>query len=232
MSEEKWKEDLKKEKQERRNQFKSLTLKQKAVYIWDYYKLIIIGSLIGFVIVGNIIYTIAKPEPAYAMNLVMVNTSMIMEEEHKVFTDYEKATGLTETGEKISINSNIRLSGDMQSQTDFANYQLLSVLLMTNEIDLMLSDETIFKTMAASGGFYEISDILSEDILKKYEDYIVSVTDEETKKTYACGIKLPEDTILIQEEIYTTSPVAGILSGTENKEEAIKLLLYLLGEKI
>lgn len=227
MSEKEWKEQQKREKKEKLKQLKGLSFKQKAAYIWDYYRFWIIGTIIVVAIGGNLIYTMLKPKPVYSMNLVMVNSNMYQVEETTVFTDFEEAAGFSDP---INVNSNIQLNVEMTSQTDAANYQLLSVMFMTKELDLLLADKPVFDKVGASGGFYEISDVLSEELIEKYEDRLITTTNEESKETFICGIRLSEDCILVEEQIYMEAPIAGVMYGSENKEEATKLLLYLLGE--
>ena len=48
-----------------KEKFKSMNSKQKLEYIWEYYRFTILGTIIGVLLVGNLVYTMLKPKPNF-----------------------------------------------------------------------------------------------------------------------------------------------------------------------
>lgn len=152
---------------------KNGTVKQKIIYIWDYYKWhIIIPLVLVIAIVSHIINVITAPD--VILNGVLMNVYSM----ENSFSGDEFLTGFYEK-QKIDpkeqeVNLNMNLYFSTQSET--ANYESMQVLMAwhaADSLDFIGSDLSCMTELTYRGYFSDLREVLTEEQITKYEPYFL-----------------------------------------------------------
>ena len=130
-----------------KEKFKSMNSKQKLEYIWEYYRFTILGTIIGVLLVGNLVYTMLKPKPNFDNHLI-VTAMMTLD------TDKEE---LDRAYFKENFNSDIYYIPADWSVTDQAtivNDQMMMLKIQVREADVFAMSQARFDRYMEIEGFY------------------------------------------------------------------------------
>lgn len=216
---------------DRNTKFEDLSTKEKIEHIWTYYKFWIIGAIAVIWLICYLIYKFIHPDPDTIMNAVLVNADYTEAVEENAFMRYLDENGYNREEETIAVNDGlwINLEATMGKRED--NYsETLAVLLMGGGIDVLAGPEDIFALVGESGAMEDVRTLLSSELAAKYQDRFFMVVSEDTGEEMPCAIWLEADNPLAQDGYYAGEILVGIPNTTRNKELAIDVLLYLLGE--
>ena len=205
---------------------KELPTKKRISYIWDYYKLWIIGGLFALYTLISGIYQYATAKECL-LQLIMVNAKISINE--TIFAeDYLVAAGFDL--EEYELNaSSIELKMTPESyQQDYYTMQSMIARLTSGDIDIFAASASIFAPYAAEGYLMNLKEIFTESELSEYEAYIVYTTDSKTNETYPCAFDFSQNKWIKQHGYYSDSCQFGILYNSSNIEQAKDFLLYIL----
>lgn len=211
-----------------RNRFKEMPFKEKVQHIWEYYKLAVFGIILGIIIIVSIIVGISRKKPEVILNVSMVNCNTFQVTEQDVFQRYLLENGYDMEAQTIVVKTNYKISEDISGTLALTSYQALNTSMALGEVDLLIGDDDVFQMFGSAKGFKSLSEVLTKEILEKYEDQLYTVIDTETKKEVVCGIRLQEDNPLVKDGYYEGSVLVGFPYSTTNQELAVEMLLYLL----
>ncbi|MEG0012899.1 MAG: hypothetical protein RR915_05485 [Cellulosilyticaceae bacterium] len=212
-------------KKTNKDKFKELAGKKKIEYIWDYYRWHIVGVILGILAIWQVVVIINKPPmPVYTTDIV-VSGGISMDEEI-----------IDQTLEKYNteFDANIQfmpVNWNSMDQSTMATEQLLALKMMVREVDLMILGEAKFEKYQ----LVENSDALMaldripelEEVLKQYEDKLLTFTSKEDGKEHVFGIKVDKldkiEGVVMGEEL-----VLCLVNPPKNVEPAIDMVKYIL----
>lgn len=204
--------------------------KEKIGYIWDYYKLWIIGGcgvLILFVTI--LIQTLGIHKDTF-LQVTLVNADTVTVDNSSLFDDFEKEY-CDSAFEKIQVEASLQMKKNDAGSLSGSSYQVLSAEFLTGEIDLLVSDRETFEYLATTNCFGNLEDLLSKDEVEQYEPYFVYAKDAETGKNYPVGISLTDCPKFVNENFYQQEAVIGIGALSSHSENAVSMLGYLFQKK-
>ena len=146
---------FKEHSQTEKKKLSEMSFTEKCAYIWEYYKLQIIGFIVLVVVVTSIVHNIMNPPlPAYAGAGF-----------YEIYFSDEFYDGLKETITKTLIADpgaeefyiHQLVSGDDPSM-EMAIAQKLMAMVMVNEIDFIISTEDYFASFAYQDFFLDIGE--------------------------------------------------------------------------
>lgn len=113
------------------------------------------------------------------------------------------------------------------------NIQAIQVKLMAGTDDVVFSDEEFMTGIGETGYLTDITKCLPQDVLDKYTDDLLYVTDVEAKVKMAVGVRLHDNDWIAKSGWFANvkEPVIGICSSAQNQDTAKAFLLYVLGEE-
>jgi len=150
---------------------REMTFKKKMEYIWDYYKLPIIGICAGLILIGSFINTrFINPPPESAL-FIAWSTG---------FTTDEQIDSLKAVLDEQIVNEgeNKEVFISMFFETDFSpfNVQRLMAMLAVGEIDLFVVGLPLMEDYAAQEFIQPLDNILAE--IKKRDPMIYAHIEE------------------------------------------------------
>ena len=210
---------------------KDMEPKDRISYIWEYYKWYIIGGTFAVVFGIYLIvsYATRKEEVAQVL-MVNANIEAVTEDDNRLFDALLEENGYDTDKQEIVVNDGLRVNPNGVGQNNYYTYQSVLTILEARGADIYLSDRETFDLIASTGNLQDISQVLPEEIIDKYEDQLVFATDLETDEKYPCGIELTGNEWLEETGLYTKDCVIGAAYGEAEDGLAEKMISYILGE--
>ena len=249
-----WKDELNNVKKV----FANGTTKEKIEYIWDYYKwhLIVLALLCS--LIGNLIYTNLTAKD-YALRGIFLN---VFAEEDRILEfkeDFMEKFPIDSATQDMLFDTSLYYLPKREASTTDISYQTMQTLsakIAAGEVDFLVADVSILKELTYNEYFLDLSDVLTEEQLKKYQDcllyYDKSLLEQLYQIDFSSGNNLEitfpdptkpelmEDPVPIMlcvsdsEKISNFYPntdkeygIAWIING-ENREKTIDFLEFLL----
>ncbi len=164
--------DVEKEiRQQQKERLKKMTTKEKAAYLWTYYKWYLIGFI--FIVVFLALFTRdilngRKPSYIYA---VMINTSPGFEAADRLIPDLSDLADADLSKYRITIDSSMYISdAPVAAQINMGSEQKLIALYAAREIDALTAPESVIEQYLKAGLFADPYEILGPDQMKKLSE--------------------------------------------------------------
>lgn len=239
---------------EERAALKHGTFKQKAQYVWDYYRWYFIGGVIAAICLFTLVRDIVNHRETgfYACLLNGVQIDLFAEETENVKSFAEYA-GIDSEEYQVLFDTSIQIG--RPGSDDFTSSQKLMVYIASAEIDVIATDVNSVLKYAYQGNFADLSDMLSPRQMEQYKDsfyYLDKVTQQEysrldstqvmdTPLTYPdptkpedmkepvpIGVKPGATCPLLTEYAFNGDLFVGIVLNTTRPEEAGKFIDYVM----
>lgn len=208
---------------------KSMSNKKKAEYIWEYYKLHIIGILAVLLIVAAIIHgQITKID--YVFNLTMIGNNV---DENKK-TEVEKQLGsiVIKEGErkKQAIVSVIPLEGSSKANASMSSISTQKFIaeISVGAIDLVILDKSMFESFVKQDMFSRLDNISELSLTSIKNEKLEANGSDEIKAVYAINAK--EIKVFKDMGFDTDNMVIGIISTCKQKDKAATALKWLISK--
>lgn len=200
-------------------------MKNKLIYIWDYYRFKIAFAIIGIVILVSIINSVAN-NTEKDLYIGFVNVSMgsdlkkyLLEDTALEIASYEDLLlADTSTGQNIeySLASQVKILGSIEAK----------------QLDIVILDEDSFGAFAQNGYLLDIKDYIDSNcpsIKNELEEHYVKnvdLTNEENPVELNFGINLISNP-KVNDAAFNGNIYLAIIKNTERNEAINKYLYYL-----
>ena len=211
-----------------RKKLKDMTFKEKAAYIWEYYKIHIIVTAVILLIAGSIIDSVwIHPPKKLYLQIAFYGgyvedtalTGMCGKLEEVLMTPEERET--------MQITSTYFMIGTNDPQVDMANMQKFMAMIQVNEIDLIVLNEENFESMAFDSLFLPLADILPESLLSRLSDKLVFKADESGVNA-ARAIRLDGNDFFTENDIFVDGQYLAVITNTIRAEDAGRAIEYII----
>ncbi|MBH1940457.1 hypothetical protein I5677_06040 [Mobilitalea sibirica] len=215
---------INKDKNEK-ERFRDLSFKKKISYLWEYYRLHALFTIIIFGFLGYTIYTISKPNIEAKLYTAIINNTIddvILDEYKAEFTDLLQ---LDPEKEEVIINSKFYFNGSYDYAMNMR--QILVTYTHAQEIDIIIAPKSEFEGYAYNGFFYKLSDQLPTDLYSMLTDqfYLSDMEDDPQENVY--GIYLTESDLFQNHAVNNDPYILGIVGNSKNRENAIEFIRFL-----
>lgn len=210
---------------EHKTKFKDLSFKGKIDYIWDYYKIPITAVILILIFIVSFIHE-KQSQKDSVLDVLCVN-SQSDADTTDVMNKFLSDNGYDTSKSQITLNQNIML--DINNSTDYSQIAALTAYYNAGEYDISIQDKDTFDHFAPGGVYADLRDYLSDDILEKYKDSILYISDENSSEKYPCGISLSSDncTLLQKTNLYD-SCILSICHTDSDKKLVKSFCKYIL----
>lgn len=209
--------------------FKSMSKKEKVEYIWDYYKLHIMGALILVLILGSIIRgQVTKVD--YVFNLTMIGN---VKDESKRINLEKQITSLVinQGGKRKQAIVDVIPTGSSNSNDSLASSQYMQKFitqLFAGELDVVVLDKGMFETLVSKEAFSKLDNIAQLDLASIKSEKIEASGSDNDKAIYA--ISAENIKIFRDMGFDTRNKVICIINSSKQKGKAALVLKWLLTE--
>ncbi|SFL51464.1 hypothetical protein SAMN04487943_1026 [Gracilibacillus orientalis] len=195
---------------------KTMSFKEAVDYIWEYYKLHIIGTVLGVAFLISILSTVFKDkEESYEVMVVSEIPYEITEQfsnqmNEKYFDDF-----------KVTVN-NITSGGGSISDMSYADIQKFWANIGANMVDIIVTNEAIAEQMVEQEGILQVEEVVDMSLI---EENGVEIYDFGTENSYGMDsnqLDVFDDVELFQDKVLIV-PV-----NSENHERTTQFLETLI----
>ncbi|WP_054787106.1 MULTISPECIES: hypothetical protein [Gracilibacillus] len=141
---------------------KTMSFKEAVDYIWEYYKIHIIGIIAGLFILGSIISSVLK-EDEVLYNMMVV--APIPYDEVNVFSDQINEAHYEDF--EVAVDNIIYDGGDLSNQS-YDQVQKLIAKIAAGMVDVMVTDESFALDLVEQEGLTPIEDLFDVEKLKQH----------------------------------------------------------------
>jgi hypothetical protein len=141
------------------DKIKSLKGMKRWEYIWEYYKILIFGTLIVLFIAGSIIHSALNPPPANVLGIAWTYGFQMPEFDNAFETELNYGLSLNEYKERVGLFQFFE-TGD--PQMDMANLMRFAAMVSTAELDILIGSEEDFQSYVSQEMLLDIGSLLPE----------------------------------------------------------------------
>ena len=241
---------LKDEIKEERTKLKDMTPKKKAEYIWEYYKIPIIGLLAAVIFIVTFTRDYRINKRPYFLDVIVINSDLAYSADNYLQNDYIRYAGVDTETYNIAFDTSIIIDEEKFDQMTMANSQKVMALFAAGELDVVMGPDSIMDQYGRMGSFMDLGPVLMGDLEKRLEDagfevFYAAVFEEDDNgdsvpvNTYPAGVYLDGSDYLasLEEGAFKTAeeagkrPVFAIAATSKRTENALAFLSMLTGVK-
>lgn len=225
---------------EQRAKLKYMSMKERIGYIWHYYRYHILWTIFGIILAVNLINEfVFKKQPTFTCGFV--NTiqgpanSIGAETLKQAFIDTAE---IDETKDTLFFDTELKVYYDaagFATDTSYASVAKLFTSLGSGEMDAFISNQTELDSYGGDGVFQSMELLLDADLFAKLESenlvhYCTLYDNSDSLTKIPVGIDMTGNKKLTESGLYDASDELyfSIPNAADNKELAVKLLLFLL----
>ena len=157
--------------------------RKKIGYIWDYYKMWIIGAvvLVGLIVYFTVVFVTREDKPV--LDVVLVNNYDNVSENSKLAQGFVSYIGEEKLSGKVTFDNNAFF--DLANNSDYKNSYYMKVLayLEADTAQVVMCQYDNLIGLAKSGRLADLSNEKVSNIFEKYKDRIIYYEDEAGNKT-------------------------------------------------
>jgi len=208
---------------------KSMSKKKKAEYIWEYYKLHIIGVLAIIFILGSLIHgQVTRID--YVFDLTMIGN--IVDENKKTNLENQLTNIVIKEGEKRkqAIVDIIPLEGSSKASSTMSsmNMQKLIAKISVGEIDVVILDKGLMESFIKQDMFLRLDNINTLNLASIKNEKLEAKGSDNIKAVYAINAV---DIKIFKDMGFDTDNMAiGIISTCKQVDKAVFVLKWLLNK--
>lgn len=167
---------------EQLKKLKDMSFKQKAGYLFHYYKYHALITIIIICVAVSVIHSIATHRD-YAFYAVLLNAETPYIDYSAYGDAFSQYAGIDMNKYQTFIDTTSKISNNYYTQDSAANTDKMSALIYTGTIDVIVADTYAFEYYAQSDSFVNLETVLPKEILEKYKDNFY-YTDSDTYVTF------------------------------------------------
>lgn len=209
-----------------REKLRSMNLKDKLWYIWNYYRFHMIAAVLAVVVAVNVGTVVYHSTFHTALHCMIINSR---DEEGfqaaPLEQDFASWAGLGKKDEIISETTFLSF-GDDVSEYIYASMAKISALVAAKDLDVMICDEETLNHYSSMDGYLDLETVLPEDILNLVKDRLYYTENGDgTRHAYAIDIS---GTAFAEDSNIQLSPALfGIVSNSTRTDMSLALLRYI-----
>ena len=206
---------------------KNMSRKEQIEYIWEYYKLHIIGVLAIIFIIASIINS-QRTKIDYVFNLTMIGNTI--DDNKKSDLEKQLTSIVVKKGEirKQAFIDNIPLDSSSNAVDTMPNEYMQGFIakMSAGELDVIILDKSIFETLVKQGVLLRLDNIRQLNLSSIKNEKIKTSGRDKSKYVYA--INAENIKALKNIEFNTNNKVIGIISSCKQIDKATLVLKWLL----
>ena len=201
--------------------------RSKILFLWDYYKELILLVLAAFSIcVILAVSNIGRKDAS--MYVVLLNNDTIYREcDRQVFDRILEGSNLDLKNKQVDVNENLRVGLGEEDMADIETLQVLTALFTISDLDLYAAPKEWFDYFAKEGGYADLSLLIDKQVLQKHGKDLYYSKDEKGREILS-GIILHEGSPLHEAGYYHDDVIIGVPVHAVNMDVAVSFLKLLL----
>ena len=211
-----------------RNENHELSFSGKLEYFWQKYKIHIMVTVFLACFFGSLLHPVIHQKET-VLSIAFINAFPNVEDEVMVH-DFERHLQLNSERQQVLLDSAYYI--DNTSSSPYAkNYsQMFSANAADGKFDVVLADTANFDYFGNQGFFQNLTEILSKEELKKYQErlYYIDIPGDNSTQKIPIGIKINRSNKICKTSCYPNMDAyLGVMTDSKHIDTALKYLEYL-----
>lgn len=207
--------------------------KAKAEYIWQYYKLWIIGIVCGVTLLGYIIYQVNTALAENWLYVTFTNTYAEVGTGSDLWEDFVEYGDFDLTEKNVVFNNSSYFDYASNQGVGNTYYEVFVAYVDAGTLDCVTMEKDSLVALGASGRLLDLNSESCASIVEKYGDRLVycePYDEEYSDDLVPVGIDVSDSYLMTEYELYEDSCVIGIGAYSQNLDAVELFLDFLIGE--
>ena len=208
---------------------KTMTWAEKKEYIWDYYKIHIIGTIIAIASIVCFVFMFMQNNYNAVFTTVVVDGNMTGFSDHKdiLTQEFTKYLGIDGKNKRVIFDNNYTLKQQTGDQDSYYSTQKIVAMATAKSIDGYLSEYDYVTFYSADDELFltDLTELLTADELSKLSNYLVYYTTTDGTKI-PIAVDLTSTRVKTGTNLTMTRPCYGVVSTSTHKDNAVKFIRY------
>lgn len=201
----------------------------KLQYVWDYYKLWIIGvvCLVAFVIYFVVARAMTPNDNWFYITIA--NTQADAGNKSQIWRDFVDYSGYDTREKNVYFNTNCYFDPFSERINNYYTYFVAYVDAGT--LDLIAMEKDDLQKLGERGRLLDLSRPEASEIMAKYKDrliYAVPLDEEYSTEPVPIGIDLSDSVLVSKYHIYSNSCAVGVSANCPHMDAVLKFLAFVL----
>ncbi|MCD8008783.1 MAG: hypothetical protein LUF68_07625 [Clostridiales bacterium] len=205
----------------------------KAEYIWQYYKLWIIGIVCGVSLLGYVIYQVNTALSENWLYVTFTNTYEEVGTGSDLWEDFVEYAGFDLSEKNVIFNNSSYFDYASNQGSGNTYYQVFVSYVDAGTLDCVTMEEDSLVALGATGRLLDLNSEGCASIVEKYGDRLVycePYDEEYSDDLVPVGIDVSDTCLMTEYQLYEDSCVIGIGAYSQNLDAVELFLDYLIGE--
>lgn len=214
------------------NELKKLStmkFKDKADYIWEYYKFWIIGFVVLAVLAYNVVAAHIENSKETLINITMINSDLVSAGETTLLEDFADYMNVDLDDRKAIIDVSMRMTPEMDDEFSLNCSAKIFAQFAANTIDVTIMDKAMLSFYDKIDAFSKLDELVSPEFYEKHKDSFVTGVDSEGNE-YICAIDISDSEIFKRSNAYSGKAYLSIISNSLYADNSVAFLEYLYSE--
>ncbi len=205
----------------------------KAEYIWQYYKLWIIGIVCGVSLLGYIIYQVNNVLSENWLYVTFTNTYAEVGADSDLWEDFVAFADFDLTEKNVVFNNTSYFDYASNQGVGNTYYEVFVSYVDSGTLDCVTMEEDSLVALGATGRLLDLNSEECASIVEKYADRLVycePYDEDYSDDLVPVGIDVSDSCLMTEYQLYEDSCVIGIGAYSQNIDAVELFLDYLIGE--
>ena len=219
---------IREEAENERQKLKNMSWKDRAWYVWEYYKFHLLAVILVIGVLSTIGTMIYRQTFTTRLSVAIINdrsagasSSALLESDLREYLGFGKKD-LIEINEGLMVDFN----EESTSQYGYATLAKISALVASKSLDVVIGDQSAIDHYETVSAYQNLEELLPPELYERVKDHIYRAKDGEGNLT-PVALSL-EDTALGEKTgIIMDPPYLAVIQGSPHKEAALQMIEYL-----
>ena len=219
--------------EEEKEKIKNMSPGSRIRYIWDYYRLWILGIACTVFLLGYVIYRMNFTVKDYWFYAMFANTMEDGGNGSPLWKDFVEYAGFDTGLKKVEMNASSYFDPSVSGGTNNNYYQAFVALVESGDLDVVVLGREGLQGIGSSGRLMDLRDVSGADLTDRYADRLVSCVPRDgayKNQEVPVGIDLSDSLLVTKYHLYPDDCVLGIGAFSKRPESVRLFLDFILKE--
>ena len=212
-----------------RERLGKMSPKERLSFLWYYYKWVVFAVIAGVLVLVFLVRNWWQAAHRNSvLNVTLISADALSVEEG-IFDPFLATVPEMEGDESVTVDASLSIDPEKGDSLSAAAFQVLGAELLSGEIDVLISEETLFSMEQVNAGFSSLDEVMDPALLEKEADRLWWAKDPITQEKKPYGIVLT-GTYLQDGMIYPAKSclICGVASTTSDPELSGDFIVWYL----
>lgn len=214
---------------EQQKKVKEQSFKKRLAYFWHYYRIHVFITLIVIIFISVFLRDVMINSREEVLNVLFINNPVAFDADI-LEQDFATAIELDTKEFQIAIDNSMTYELDVINDTNTATQIQLMGMTQSNDLDIIITDQTTFEHFADQGYFLDLQSFLSDELKEQIsnEFYEYSLQTEDSTNGTKVSAMVINNHMLYQDTVIEEPMVLAVMINTEHETNIQRFIPFFL----